>query len=291
MQLSILCPTPDVQLDWREPFARLKAAFEAAGLRVSALPWTELGDPRVKAAAACLAWGYHSQPERWTTLVRASLGSVTLVNSARTLIWNSDKIYLEEIGRSVPIVPTHFASRLDEDMVSALRQRFQTDTLIAKPRWGAGAHGLTILRDGAPVPPLRNVLIQPMLTSIGEGEISLIYFGGRFSHAMRKIPAAGELRVQSEHGGRVERYEASGALVELGKRAIQAAPEALAYARVDVVKGNDGVWQVMELEAIEPELFLSWAPDGGRALAEAICERLSSPEVQQSASGGPLSKE
>jgi glutathione synthase/RimK-type ligase-like ATP-grasp enzyme len=270
MQLSILCPTPDVQLDWRPAFARLKDVLEAAGLQVVALPWTELGNPEVRAAAACLAWGYHAQPERWTALVRKRLGSGTLVNAAETLIWNSDKIYLEELGRSVPIVPTHFAASLDDCIASTLRQRFRTDTLIAKPRWGAGAEGLTVLRDGAPVPPLCDMLVQPLLTAISEGEVSLIYFGGRFSHAVRKVPAVGELRVQSEHGGRVERFEAPDALIGIGQRAVETAPGALAYARVDMVKGNDGSWQVMEFEAIEPELFLDHAPDGGRALGEAI---------------------
>ena len=270
MQLSILCPTPDVQLDWRPAFARLKEALEAAGLQVVALPWTELGNPDIGAAAACLAWGSHAQPERWTALIRDRLGSTTLVNAAETLIWNSDKIYLEELGQSVPIVPTHFAATLDDATASTLRQRFRTDTLIAKPRWGAGAQGLTVLRDGRPVPTLHDVLVQPLLTAICEGEVSLIYFGGRFSHAVRKVPAAGELRVQSEHGGRVEHFQAPVALIEMGQRAIETAPGALAYARVDVVKGNDGSWQVMELEAIEPELFLDHAPDRGRALAEAI---------------------
>ena len=277
MQLSILCPTPDVQLDWRPAFARLKEALEAAGLQVVALPWTELGNPEVGAAVACLAWGYHAQPERWTALVRDRLGSATLVNAAETLIWNSDKIYMEELGRSVPIVPTHFAASLDDAIVSALRQRFQTDTLIAKPRWGAGAHGLTVLRDNAPAPPLRDVLVQPLLTAISEGEVSLIYFDGRFSHAVRKMPAAGELRVQSEHGGRVETFEPSDTLIEMGRRAIEAAPGRLAYARIDVVKGNDSSWQVMEVEAIEPELFLDHAPDGGQALAEVI--RASLPTI------------
>ena len=277
MQLSILCPTSDVQLDWRPAFARLKEALECAGLQVVALPWVELGNPKVGAAVACLAWGYHAQPERWTALVRGRLGSATLVNAAETLIWNSDKIYLEELGRSVPIVPTHFAASLDGAIVSALRQRFQTDTLIAKPRWGAGAHGLTVLRDNASVPPLRDVLVQPLLTAISEGEVSLIYFGGRFSHAVRKVPAVGELRVQSEHGGRVERFEAPDALIGIGQRAVGTAPGAPAYARVDMVKGNDGSWQVMEFEAIEPELFLDHAPDGGQALAEAI--RASLPTI------------
>lgn len=274
MQLSILCPTPEIQLDWRAAYARLSEAVESAGLRAQALPWTALGDPSVTMAAACLAWGYHLQPDRWIALLRPYLGTAALINSAESLIWNSDKIYLKRLVQCVPVVPTHFCSTLDAVTASRLRRRFRSETLVAKPRWGAGAHGLTVLHDGAVVPLLRDVLVQPMLTAISEGEISLIYFEGRFSHAVRKLPAAGDLRVQTEHGGRVETFRASDELVGLGERAIKAAPDALTYARVDLVKGNDGQWQMIELEAIEPELFLDLAPDGGRALGEALSRRM-----------------
>lgn len=274
MQLTILCPTPEVQLDWRAAYARLSEAVESAGLRARSLTWTALGDSPVAMAAACLAWGYHLQPDRWIGLLRPYLGSAVLANPAESLIWNSDKIYLKQLARSVPVVPTHFCSTLDEATASQLRRRFRSETLVAKPRWGAGALGLTVLHDGVGVPPLRDVLVQPMLTAISEGEISLIYFDGRFSHALRKLPAPGDLRVQAEHGGRVETFSASDELVQLGERAIRTAPDNLTYARVDIVKGNDGRWQVIELEAIEPELFLDLAPDGGRALGEALRRRM-----------------
>lgn len=278
MQLSILCPTSDCALDWRAAYARLSDIFQTAGFQTRALPWTELADSETAAAAACLAWGYHLQPTRWIDLLRSG-AAMSLANCVRTLIWNSDKIYLQELAQSVPVVPTDFVATLDDAIASTLRGRFRAETLVAKPRWGAGAHGLTFLRDGESVPPLRDVLVQPMLTSIPvEGEISLIYFDGRFSHAVRKIPAAGDFRVQSEFGGSVEDFPASDALVELGTRAIQAAPDALVYARVDIVKGNDGSWQVIELEAIEPELFLGFAPDAGRALGQAFRRRFFPPE-------------
>lgn len=278
MQLSILCPTSDCALDWRPAYARLSDILQNAGFQTRALPWTALADSELAPAAACLAWGYHLEPARWIDLLR-SHAAATLANCPRTLIWNSDKIYLRQLAHSVPIVPTHFVATLDDAVASTLRDRFKAETLVAKPRWGAGAHGLTFLRDGVSAPPLRDVLVQPMLTSIPtEGEVSLIYFDGRFSHAVRKVPAAGDFRVQSEFGGSVEHFPASDALVELGARAMAAAPDALTYARVDIVKGNDGSWQVIELEAIEPELFLGFAPDAGRALGEAFRRRFGAPE-------------
>jgi glutathione synthase/RimK-type ligase-like ATP-grasp enzyme len=271
MQVSILCPTPDCALDWQPAYARLAEVLELAGFQTQALPWTELGDVQTGFVAACLAWGYHLQPSAWIGMLRPLLDAVGIANPARSLIWNSDKIYLKQLGQAVPVVPTHFAARLDEATASTLRDRFRTETLVAKPRWGAGAHGLTFLHEGALVPPLRDVLVQPMLRTIPtEGEVSLIYFDGRFNHAVRKLPASGDWRVQSEFGGSVEPFRPSEDLVELGAQAIRLAPDVLTYARVDVVKGNDGQWQLIELEAIEPELFLGFAPEDGRALGEAF---------------------
>jgi hypothetical protein len=122
---------------------------------------------------------------------------------------------------------------------------------------------------------LSGVLVQPRLGAIErDGELSLIYFEGRFSHAVRKLPARGEIRVQSDFGGRVEPSHPSAELIALGERAISAAPDELAYARVDLVQGEHGKWQLMELEAIEPELFLEFGPDDGRAFGRAIANRL-----------------
>jgi len=86
--------------------------------------------------AACPAWGYRLQPDRWTALFRPYLGAATLPNSAESLIWNSDTLYLKQMALSAPLVPTQFCSTLDEMAASQLRRRFRSETLVAKPRWG-----------------------------------------------------------------------------------------------------------------------------------------------------------
>jgi hypothetical protein len=275
MQVSILCPTTDVQLDWRAGYARLSQSLEAAGLSARAIPWTELDAAQDCDAIACLAWGYHLEPRRWTNLLRGRTGSKQLVNSARSLLWNADKIYLRDLSRHVPTVPTHFADQLDAALLSKLRDKFRSESLVVKPRWGASGHGLMVLDAGSDIPALSGMLVQPRLGAVErDGEQSLIYFEGRFSHAVRKLPARGEIRVQSDFGGRVEPSYPSAELIALGERAISAAPDELAYARVDLVRGEHGSWQLMELEAIEPELFLEFGPDDGRAFGRAIANRL-----------------
>jgi glutathione synthase/RimK-type ligase-like ATP-grasp enzyme len=120
------------------------------------------------------------------------------------------------------------------------------------------------------------MMIQPYLPTIAEeGEYSLFYFGGHFSHAIIKRPAAGDFRVQEQYGG----YEAAvippAAAQDLAQRALAATASitgtsTLAYARVDILRDGDGLFRLMELELIEPSLFLRFAPDNGTAFAEAL---------------------
>jgi hypothetical protein len=275
MQISILCPAIDVHLNWRASFARLSEALAMANIETVAVPWTRLGGPGDEHAAAFLAWGYHLQPGRWLGLLRQRMNSARLLNPARSLIWNSDKLYLRQLAALVPVVPTRFVHKLTCDAAVVLHKQLRSEILVAKPRWGASGYGLTLIRRGKPVPALRDVLLQPMLRRVEtEGEISLLFFGGKFSHSIRKLPARGDFRVQSDFGGSIEPFAASENLVEMARRAIAGAPDELAYARVDIVRSDEDGWQLMELEAIEPELFLDFAPDAGLALALACRSRL-----------------
>jgi glutathione synthase/RimK-type ligase-like ATP-grasp enzyme len=218
-----------------------------------------------------LAWGYHLYEAEWRALI-SKLDH--LVNAADVLVWNSDKKYLEDVQRNVPIVPTIFvdafsAERLDDAVVT-----LGTRDLILKPRIGASAHGVRRLKSEDVGEITGAMLIQPYLTSVeSEGELSLVYLGNRFSHCVRKRPSRGDFRVQSEFGGSVERVEPDKAVLKIAAGALASAPAPCAYARVDLVRvGSE--WAVMELEAIEPELFLSFCDSAARAFADAVAKQL-----------------
>jgi glutathione synthase/RimK-type ligase-like ATP-grasp enzyme len=118
----------------------------------------------------------------------------------------------------------------------------------------------------------RPMIIQPLIEEIATtGEFSLMLFDGEFSHAVVKRPKSGDFRVQEYHGGETLACKAppSGA-VKLAQAALAAAPAEAAYARVDIVPDDDGVLRIMELELIEPSLFLDHAPDGGAAFTRSI---------------------
>ena len=154
------------------------------------------------------------------------------------------------------------------------RVRFGVGPLIIKPAISGGAEGTYRLGPGDPVPDDvvgREMLIQPIMTAIvEEGEYSLFHFGGHFSHAILKRPAAGDFRVQEQFGGQEVTVNPPAAALALSHEALAAAPGPLLYARVDMVRDNSGTFRLMELELIEPSLFLNHAADGGAMFAAAV---------------------
>jgi hypothetical protein len=93
--------------------------------------------------------------------------------------------------------------------------------------------------------------------------------GGRYTHAVRKIAKTGDFRVQDDHGGRVEVYEASTEEIEFGLLALEVCPYNPIYARIDIVRDNLGNLSLCELELIEPELWFRNNPSAADELAKA----------------------
>jgi hypothetical protein len=204
--IHVLTPdgdSADFAVSWQPEFARISAALGAAGLDAVAHPLSTPLPPGAE-ALALLAWGYHLAPDQWARrLERWEAQGVRLHNPVRTLRWNWRKTYLCELADAgAPVVPTLAAEVVTPATLAEARQRFGCTTLVVKPQVGACAHGAFVV-EGDEVPPLAEpAIVQPFLASIRDaGELSLIYLGGRFSHAVRKVPAAGDFRVQEEHGG------------------------------------------------------------------------------------------
>jgi hypothetical protein len=94
---------------------------------------------------------------------------------------------------------------------------------------------------------------------------------GEYSHAVVKRPRSGDFRVQEYHGGETRPCGSPPAgAIELAQAALAAAPAHATYARVDIVPDDEGTLRIMELELIEPALFLNHAPDGGAAFSRSI---------------------
>lgn len=267
MRLAVLTPAPDYRAEWRWAYDVEAAALEAGGMSVEPLAWNAAGDlAAFDLVLPLVAWGYHQRVAAWHSwLDQAETARLPVANPVPLLRWNSDKAYLAELcAAGVPTVPSMMIASLDESALAEARAQFG-DELVVKPLVSASAFGTHRLVPGDPVPQTVRgwrMLAQPWLQSITDsGEWSLIYFDGAFSHAVAKVPRAGEFRVQPEHGGIITSCDPPSGARDVADAALAQAPTASTYARVDLVRGNDASLQVIELELIEPALWLEHAPD------------------------------
>jgi glutathione synthase/RimK-type ligase-like ATP-grasp enzyme len=196
------------------------------------------------------------------------------------LRWNADKAYLGRLAkRGAPVTPTLYTDRLDPYFMAEAARRFGADRLIAKPQVSATAWQTIRWSPGDPLEggPEGAAMVQPYLPSIErDGEVSLIYFAGAFSHAIRKVPHPGDFRVQPEYGGIISAHVPSPDEHAAADAALAVVEEPLLYARVDLVRDLSGRPVLMELELVEPDLYLRYDhPEAPRRFAQAVSERLS----------------
>ena len=212
-------------------------------------------------------WDYFRYRDDFLAWAGRVAGQTVLLNPPAVLAWNSHKAYLRELAQAgVATVPTCWltAGSLADDALAACLAGCGWAQVVIKPAVSIGAIGAWCGAAGDPAAVAHlaallaagDVLVQPYLPSIAdEGEISLIHFAGEFSHAVCKRPQAGDFRVQDMYGGSVAPVVADAAARALAAQALARVPGSLLYARVDLVR-HAGAWAVMELELIEPELFL-----------------------------------
>jgi glutathione synthase/RimK-type ligase-like ATP-grasp enzyme len=275
----MLTPAPDYGHDWSWAFDIQAEALRAAGASVTAVPWTEFaGAEDFDLVLPLVAWGYHLRLPEWLAFLdRAEANGWPLANPARLLRWNSDKAYLAELGsKGIASVPTLEVDHLNEAALTAAHGVLGSSEVVIKPPVSAGAWGTYRLGPGEPVPTEvhgQRMLVQPWLGAvISEGEYSVIFFGGRYSHCVAKRPKTGDFRVQPDHGGTTEPADLPDGALTLAEAALAAAPVSATYARVDLIRGNDGALQLMEMELIEPALFLHCVPEAKARFAEAILQ-------------------
>jgi len=287
LQVAVLTPDPDDDTyagAWPRVLDRLATALAGAGIAATPTPWTAhaADGSRLREHALVLpllTWGYHLDHARWLQACRTwQDAGVPMANPAGVLAWNSDKRYLERLAAcGVAIPPTTWTERLTGAQVDAIFEETGAEQLIVKPVVSGGAWKTKRLRrgdslDGAPGGA---AMIQPYLPAIeSAGETSLLFFGGRFSHAVNKRPVAGEFRIQVEFGGTYTAVDPPAGALALAEQVLAAIDEPLLYARIDMLPGQDGRWLLMEAELIEPDFYLGQDPQGGAGFAQAVRERL-----------------
>jgi glutathione synthase/RimK-type ligase-like ATP-grasp enzyme len=280
-RVAILVPVPDYYEKWQPAFARKAAALTAAGLIVEQRAWSDPGDlSGYDLVLPLFAWGYQRDVAGWYALLdRLEAEALPVANPVPVLRWNSDKAYLAQLGaKGVAVVPTVEVAALDDAGLAAAMSELAIEEAVIKPAISGGADGTHRITAGEAIPADahgQRRLVQPLMPGIlTDGEYSLFFFAGKFSHAIVKRPASGDFRVQEQFGGRETVWEASEAAQELAAMALAAAPAPPVYARVDMVGDAAGKLHIMELELIEPSLFLHHAPDKGAAFGHAVARAI-----------------
>lgn len=223
-------------------------------------------------------WDYFVKADAFQAwLTRIENWSIPLWNSVDTIRRNAHKFYLQSFEQQgVPIIPTLFSPK-GETAVSweQLKEKGWTE-IVVKPAISAGSyetHRLNIAeineKDWATLVGETDQLIQPFLPEImSDGEYSLIYFNKKLSHAIKKLPKAGDFRVQRQYGGQYAPFLPSLAHLEAAEAVLAQFPESLLYARVDGVF-MQGDFYLMEIELIEPDLYFEFGEQFARNFTQA----------------------
>jgi len=298
--LATYAKLPELNADDR----LLLAALRAAGAAAEPAVWDAPRDwGRFDAVVVRSCWDYHRRPAEFLVWIdRVAAAGPRLVNPPAVLHWNADKRYLVDLtAAGVGVVPTAWVGPAADHgplptLGDVLRARGWREAVVkpavsasAHETWRTGLNGpaddearFAALLERLP----RGLLVQPFVPEVvADGEWSLVFIGGRFSHAVRKHSAPGDFRVQQEFGGRAVPATPPEALVADARAVVAAAtrltgvPEgAIAYARVDGV-ARGGRLLLMELECIEPHLFFDAAPGAAERLAALVLTAAPAPVV------------
>ncbi|WP_207892060.1 ATP-grasp domain-containing protein [Streptacidiphilus pinicola] len=267
----------------------LVAELRALGVDAEIHPWdADLDWSTYGLALVRTTWDYWDRLDEFLAWAETAGHRTTLRNPAEVIAWNHHKSYLPALAeQGVSVIPTALlrrgADRAQVDKVlAAFRERHGDVEVVGKPAVSAGARGALRAHIDAPETAAHleslvgegDALLQPLVESVlTRGETSLVFFGSEFSHAVRKVPASGEYRIHEHHGGTVRTHLPSEAELAVARAALAAAPAPVAYGRVDLVDLADGP-AVMELELIEPELFLPYTDGATTRYARHLAELL-----------------
>jgi len=226
-------------------------------------------------------WDYHIKPFQFLRWVRktAEQGSA-LWNQAGIVEWNLNKIYLRDMKQQGIKAPeTVWVNRNARAELQTVLEERGWRKAVVKPLISATAYRTWVTSPEtarseqsafAELLSESGAMVQQFVGEVQtRGEWSFIFFGGKYSHAVLKKPKAGDFRVQEEYGGDAQSIVPAAALIEQARRVVELIPEQLLFARVDAVEVNGKLW-LMELELIEPFLFLYADPFAPERFADAI---------------------
>jgi glutathione synthase/RimK-type ligase-like ATP-grasp enzyme len=260
----------------------LAAAIAARGIEPVPVVWNAEGTDWA-AFDGCVirsVWDYHLAPDRFLAWAERVAGTVPTWNPAELIAGNVCKEYLRQLERrGIPVIPTRWLERGSQVSLAGILAAEGWEEAVIKPTVDLGAKNLRRVggaggegqKDLDELLARHDVMAQPFLPSLeARGELSLVYCAGQFSHAVRKLPASGDFRVQPSWGGSSRAADVDRACLELAGQALAGLGASPLYARVDLVEGPRGERLLIELELIDPNLFFAERPEAAAIVAAEI---------------------
>ncbi len=262
-----------------EPIAKL-------GWKVETVAWRSDVDWNVfDAVYICTPWDYPEYlPQFLDVLANIESSRALLINDLALVNWTLEKTYLRDVEkRGSDIVPSTWYDNFESADPVDFFAGHRTNKVVIKPTVGANAKDMFVLSDPVDEELLqilrqtfseRAFFIQPFIEAIQtEGEYSLFFLNGEYSHAILKTPKAGDFRVQEEHGADISAVQPPKALLETAHALFSTIEPLPTYGRGDWVRRSDGRYLLMELELIEPSLYLRTDSGAATRFAVALDQR------------------
>jgi hypothetical protein len=258
--------------------------MQALGWSIDMVPWrsVDVDWEKYQAVYICMPWDYPDDPEAFLSLLESiDASNAILVNDIALVRWTIPKTYLRDLEtRGAAIVPSLWYERFDPDALPGYFDAHHCDRIIIKPVVSTNAHNTFLLDRAVPsnvveeleeVFAARPFVVQPFIESVQvEGEYSMFFFCNEFSHAILKTPKDEDFRVQEEHGSRIISAQPESALLETATDLLRLVEPMPLYARCDFLRGPDGRFLLMELEVIEPSLYLRMDSEAPMRFARAF---------------------
>lgn len=260
--------------------------LQGKGLDITSVVWD---DPAVDWSQFDVAllktpWDYHEKIDAFKAwLDRIESLNVRLLNDYKTVRWNLDKHYLSDVTAAhFDVIPSLFLDQGWKGDILPLFEQLNTTAVIIKPCVSGGSKNTIIVKKEAAADSCDSIvallaegdyIVQPLMHEVQNGEWSFTFFNGKYSHTILKKPKAGDFRVQQIYGGTIDTLHPTPEEIAHAATYVERFAKDCLYARVDGLMVN-GHFVLMELELIEPYLYLSYGENAVENYYQALVEQL-----------------
>ena len=265
----------------------VQKALEAAGLTTNRIAWSDKAFDwgTTRFALFRSTWDYFDRFDEFLPWVKRTKHRTLFINPHELIVWNLDKSYLEDLRQQdINTIPTVYCDKGDEKSMQSIAFKNKWKDIVIKPRVSGAAmdtHYISSDQLAAQQPLFLKLLHkQDMMVQEAQnyilrtGEVSIVMIGDQYSHAVLKVAKAGDFRVQDDFGGSVHHYQPTTEEIDFAKSVVNACSTPPLYARVDMIRDNNGQLSLVELELIEPELWFRKKPEAATALALKIASHI-----------------